>query len=220
MRTDEQIKKDVVDQIYWDGRVDASKVNVEVKDGRVTLIGKVPNYSAFHAAEDDAWAIPKVIAVDNLMEVEYKGEVSIPSDEEIKSNIENMLMWNSYINEASIDVSVQDGIVKLEGSVESLWKKIRAEEIAYDMRGVIEVINELAVVPTKDIVDQVIAEDIVEAIERNAFVRADSVDVEVENGKVTLSGEVADWTAYRVAVDIARNTTGVTEINNNLLITG
>lgn len=216
--SDEQIKKDVVDQVYWDGRVDASKVNVDVRDGVVDLKGKVPDYSAFHAAEEDAWSIPKVIGVNNLLVVEYPGRVNIPSDEEIKKNINNMLLLNSYIDEANIDVSVQEGIVKLEGTVDSLWKKIRVEEIAYDMRGVLEVTNELAVVPTKDIVDQVIAEDIVRALERNAFVDADSVDVEVKNGKVTLSGEVTDWTAYRVAIDTARNTAGVTGINNNLLI--
>jgi osmotically-inducible protein OsmY len=71
----------------------------------------------------------------------------------------------------------------------------------------------------KDIVDQVIAEDIVAAFDRNAFVDADSLDVEVENGKVTLSGAVPYRTAYRTAVDIARNTPGVVDIVNDLVLT-
>jgi hyperosmotically inducible protein len=53
-RTEEQIKRDVVDQLYWDNRVDASDVTVEVSNGTVTLRGTVPTYFASTAALNDA----------------------------------------------------------------------------------------------------------------------------------------------------------------------
>jgi len=218
-RTDERIKQDIVDSLYWDGRVDASKVNVEVTDGEVTLKGKVSHYAAYRASVEDAWDISGVYKVDNQLVVEYPEPASIPTDHELKTNIQSALSWNPDISDTDIDVSVNNGIVKLEGSVDAYWKKIRAEEIAYDMRGVLKVTNELAVVPTKDIVDQIIAADIMAAYDRNVFVDADSVDVKVEKGKVTLSGTVPSRTAYLTAVDIIRNTIGVIDIDNHLDIT-
>ena len=59
---------------------------------------------------------------------------------------------------------------------------------------------------------------LVASFDRNAFVDADSIDVKVENGKVTLSGGVTDQIAFRTAVDIVRNTPEVTDIVNNLFI--
>ena len=55
---DEQIKKAVVDMLYWDSRVDASDIHVEVTDGEVTLRGTVPSYATKEAALFDAWKIP------------------------------------------------------------------------------------------------------------------------------------------------------------------
>jgi len=44
-RSDEVIKKDVVDELYWDNRIDASKVTATVNDGAVTLAGAGPRHS-------------------------------------------------------------------------------------------------------------------------------------------------------------------------------
>lgn len=95
-RSDEQIKKDVVDNLYWDVRVDASKVNVEVTDGEVFLKGTVPNYAAYWASEDDSWTVPEILKVNNQLTVEYPDRTTIPSDDEIKTNIKSTLSWNPY----------------------------------------------------------------------------------------------------------------------------
>ncbi|MFO7783893.1 MAG: BON domain-containing protein [Thermodesulfobacteriota bacterium] len=64
-RTDERIKKDVVDELYWDDRVNASEVYVEVSNGTVTLRGEVPTYFSKTAAHDDALEILGVVSVRN-----------------------------------------------------------------------------------------------------------------------------------------------------------
>lgn len=43
IRADEEIKRDLVDELYWDYRVDASNVKAEVSDGKVRLTGTVPS---------------------------------------------------------------------------------------------------------------------------------------------------------------------------------
>ena len=58
VQTSEEIKKDVVDQLYWDNRIDASSVTVEVDGGRVKLKGTAPTYTAKEAARMDAWSGP------------------------------------------------------------------------------------------------------------------------------------------------------------------
>jgi len=56
------------------------------------------------------------------------------------------------------------------------------------------------------------------SISRNFKVNAENVDVKVQNGEVTLSGTVADWSAYRAVMDAAEFTAGVTDITDNLVI--
>ncbi len=215
-RTDEQIKKEIVDQLYWDGRIDASDVKVEVTEGVVSLTGTVTDYTAFRAADDDAWDIPGILRLDNRLIVQYPAEVRIPEDEKIVSHIENMFWWNPSLDESKITITSENGRVKLEGSVDAYWKKLKAEEIAYSAFGVVDVTDELVVVPAEDIVDEVIGEELAAALERNIYVDVDAINVKVENGKVTLSGTVENTLAFRSAVDTARHTPGVKGVINNL----
>jgi len=122
------------------------------------------------------------------------------------------------IRAREIDVTVANGMVTLEGTVEDTWQKWRAEDLVADLSGVILVENHLTVVPTESFVDQDIAEDIESALERNLYVVADDVTVEVENGTVTLSGTVTSWAARRAAYEAALYTTGVVDVRNLLSV--
>lgn len=217
-RTNEEIKKDVVDQLYWDGRIDASNVKVEVSEGEVVLTGSVPNYTAYQAAHDDAWAMSGVRNVRNDLTIKYPPGVKVPADAEILSNIENLLLWQPNIDSTDMDVIVENGWVTLRGSVDAFWKKIRAEELAMDLAGVLGITNELAVVPTEKFEDKTIAQDIEAAMERNANINTDLIDVEVENGKVTLTGSVPSLKALRSAQRIAEHTPGVLMVDNEIAI--
>jgi osmotically-inducible protein OsmY len=213
---DEEVKKDIVDQLYWDSRVDAANVSVAVEDGAVTLSGTVGNYAALQAASLDAWTTPGVASVENNLKVEY--QVSVPHDQEIRERIERLLEWNPIIDVAEIEVSVNSGWVILEGSVGTLWQKNRAEYIALDVMGVVGITNKLSVVPTKDILDEKIGAAIQGALHRNGEVNANWVNVRVENGKVTLSGTVPTWSAHRAVYEAAIFTVGVKNIENNLRV--
>jgi osmotically-inducible protein OsmY len=214
----EKIKKDIVDQIFWDSRVDASKIQVKVKDGEVVLKGEVPNYNAKSSASRDAWSIEGVRAVRNEIEVKYPVSIEIPTDDEIATNIRTSLTLNRSIDSTDIEITVAGGIVTLEGAVDAYWKKSKVEELASGVAGVIDIVNKLAIVPTENFLDKDIAEDIMGSISRNFKVNAEKVDVKVQNGEVTLSGTVADWSAYRAVMDAAEFTAGVTDITDNLVI--
>ena len=195
-RSSEEIKKDIVDQIYWDSRIDASNVKVEVSERKVILTGKVPSYTAKLAAETDTLTIPEVTSVTNSLEIQYPVGVKPPTDVEIQGNIVNTLIWNTNIDSENIDVSVDKGVVTLEGSAPSYWQKILAEELAYDMTGVLSIVNKLSVVPTESIIDESIAKAVIASIDRNPNIDIDFINVKVEEGIVTLSGTVSNWAAY------------------------
>ncbi|MGM0687210.1 MAG: BON domain-containing protein [Promethearchaeati archaeon] len=217
-RTDEAIKKDIIDELYWDNRVDSSDITVQVDNGDVTLNGTVSDYTSSKNAVLDAWDAEGVTEVKNNLEVEIPTEVSVPTDSEIKSNIADMLEWNASIDASEIEVDVSAGVVTLDGVVDAYWKKLRAEDVTSRATGVLNVVNELAVVPTEDVLDKAIAEDVISALETKFTVNADDVDVKVEDGIVTLSGTLPSWTSYRAAMDAAENTLGVTDVVDQLII--
>ena len=217
-KSQEIIKKDVIDQIYWDARVDASNVVVEVEDGTVTLSGSVPNYDAREAAENDAWSIEGVKWVDNQIKVKFPRTRKIPSDSEIKTSAETSLSLNGNIDSTTIDVSVNNGIVTLEGTVDAYWKKFATESGISGVNGVTSIENKLSIVPTKSIEDESIAEEIMSSLSRKYNVNEEEIDVKVVNGEATLSGTVDSWKAYNEAMDAARYTLGVKDVNDDLVI--
>jgi osmotically-inducible protein OsmY len=217
-RSAEEIKKDVVDQLFWDGRIDAADVQVEVSADRVTLSGTVPTLGARHAADEDAWLIEGVKAVNNQLNVRFPAGVAPPNDETISSNAVNTLLWHPDIDSSDITPVVNEGRLTLKGSVGSYWQKMLAEEITSTLSGVLDVTNELAVVPSKDVTDQSIARALVSGLERNAYVDPETIHIKVQDGVVTLAGEVPNLLAYRSAHDVARYTVGVVNVVNSLTL--
>jgi osmotically-inducible protein OsmY len=136
----------------------------------------------------------------------------------MRARIYRLLDWNPVIDATDIDVSVETGWVTVEGSVDTLWKKDRMEEIVMDLTGVVGMTNKLAVVPTENVLDEEIGESILGALDRNAEIDVNLVDVKVENATVKLSGTVPTRNARRAAYEAALFTQGVSEIVDNLVV--
>lgn len=215
----QEIKKNVVDELYWDSRIDASRVLVDVSDGMVTLKGTVPSYSARQAAEADARAVAGMASVDNQLKVEPLSEIPV-DDQQVKDNAERVLRTNADIGSESIDISVEAGRVTLEGNVSAYWKKVIAADLVGRVSGVTDVNNRIAVVPSEKIDDAIIADQIVHALERNAGTDPEAIHVKVEDGRVTLSGFAPTLHAEHTAAGIARNTAGVKDVVSFIQVQG
>jgi osmotically-inducible protein OsmY len=216
--TDQELQTQVIDKLHWDDRVNAADVGVTVNDAKVTLRGTVPSYRAKALAEQDTKEIEGITEVFNHLQVQYPATIPVPIDEEIASNVVNALSWDPDIDANKIDVSVVGGLLTLRGTVDAYWKKFQVEDIGYGITGVIDIINELAVVPTKKPQDEEIARSIENALERNTFVEAEDVNVVVEDGRVTLTGFVSNWGAWRAAHNVATYTKGVIKVVDGLAI--
>jgi osmotically-inducible protein OsmY len=152
--------------------------------------------------------------------VAFPSTIEVPTDEEIRENVKKALELASDIEDKDIVVIVNDGIVILKGSVPSYWQKSRIEHIIAGITGVFEINDILTIVPTKSFIDKEIAGDIISALERNYSVDAEKIDVLVEDGIVTLSGDVNDWRAYDAAMNTASFTAGIIDIVDHLEIKG
>lgn len=214
---DEIIKRLVVDELYWDERVDASKVKVVVRKGIVSLTGEVPTQADFYAAEADARMIDDVVSVENQIQVLHPRLVP---DKELTTNVETVLIWSPEVDHSQITATARCGWITLTGSAPSCSQKHLAEELAESVTGVIGVTNELTVVSTSRVSDKIIAQEILKGIEHHRDLNPASIDVEVADGKVTLEGSVPHWLAYRTVEELALVTEGVLEVKNHLIFDG
>src|SRR5256712_5927618 len=116
------------------------------------------------------------------------------SDEQIQKDVLAELKWDARLQPNEIGVAVKDGIVTLMGWVDSYTKRWAAEEAAHRVRGVVAVANDIEVrLPVSaERSDADIAAAAIRALEWDAFVPIDKIEVTVSKGWVTLKGEV-EW---------------------------
>ena len=150
--SDEEIRKRIHDDLVRDGSVDVSRIQVTVDKGRVTFSGTVPSYSVRNSITDAASRISDIVWFDNKTTVEHIQ--AMPPDAAIKETVSTYLATDSDMIRTDIRVSVENGIVTLEGSVDEYWKKDEAERIARGARGVSDIVNRLTVVPPRTAADK------------------------------------------------------------------
>lgn len=137
------------------------------------------------------------------------------TDAEIQRNVLDEFKWDARVQPNEIGVVVKDGVVALTGTVDSYMKKWEAEDVALRVRGVRAVANELQVKlhSSAERSDEDIARAAKQALE-SSFDVPDTVSVTVENGFITLRGEV-EWQHQRKAVERkVRNLIGVKGLVN------
>jgi osmotically-inducible protein OsmY len=218
MSKQEETLNKIRDQLLMDSRIDAKKIVVEVSNGTVHLSGTVDSLAALSAAEIAARTIESVKQVDNRIKIRYPGDTPVITDEKISENVLNAIRMDRNIRSELVKVSVEGGVVTLYGSVDSYWSKVRSEEIISSISGVVQIINNLTVVPTVSMDDNTIAQQIREALQRMAEINLESITIVVEKGVVTLTGKVPHWNAYYSAEFAARNTDGVLDVRNELIL--
>jgi osmotically-inducible protein OsmY len=144
------------------------------------------------------------------------------TDTELQHDVMNELKWEPTIKAAEIVVGVTDGVVTLSGYVDTYGEKWAAERTATRVFGVKAVAEQLKVrLPdTFQRRDEDIAQATANALEWNVWLThmIDRIEVVVENGWITLSGDVDWWYQKDTAGDTVRNLLGVRGLTNNIAI--
>ncbi len=139
---------------------------------------------------------------------------------ELQKDVQDAIKWEPLLNAAEIGVTAKDGIVTLTGSVDSYAKKSEAESAAKNVAGVNAVVEKIEINYSGwgTTSDGDIAKEILSAYKWNFQVPNDTVKVKVENGWVTLEGEL-NWNYQRdAAKDAVSHLSGVKGVTNNLTI--
>lgn len=137
------------------------------------------------------------------------------SDSDIKQDVEDEIRWTPNIDPTDIAVAVKNGVVTLTGFVRSYGQKYEAEKAAKRVAGVVGLANDLEVrLPGVDErPDPDIARDAVAAI-KSQLPASEQIKVTVNNGWVTLEGEVEWHYQQQSAEKSVRRLKGVKGVSN------
>lgn len=215
MKTDAQIKEDVLAALKWSTDVKAEHIGVTVHNGAVTLSGHVPTYWQKRAAKEAAKAVAEVKAVVDDVNVRLGGEMRL-SDEGLAERIANVLKWNVSNKAQAVIAEVKDGTVTLTGQVDWQAQRLNIQQNVGHVAGVVNVINLITIRQRAAAGD--IKQQIKEALERHADIEASSIAVEAANGVVTLSGTAESLAELDRIEDAAWDAPGVSKVVNNVRV--
>jgi osmotically-inducible protein OsmY len=212
-KTDTELQDDVLLELSYEPSVNVTDIGALVENGTVTLNGYATSYIEKWAAVN---AVKRVNGVQAIID---EIEVNIPdayyrTDEDITAAIIDRIAWSTIIPSDVVEVIVNDGWVSLAGEVEWWYQLNAAVDLVQQIMGVTGVSNGISV--QSKAVKMAIEEDINLALKRSAIVDVDRIQVESENNKVVLRGDVRSFAARDEAERIAWSEPGVWSVDNHL----
>jgi osmotically-inducible protein OsmY len=143
--------------------------------------------------------------------------VPLPTDDEIQARVEESLTHDAAIaDHGTFRVKCEEGIVTLGGKADTLSILMQAERIAGDVRGVLDVVVQVAL-PTSGIADSQILLEIQSSLRMPTF-RGDHIAVAVMGGEVHLNGTTVTYSHKLLAERAAAEVPGVVSVQNNLRV--
>ena len=215
MKSDSQLKQEVEEELMDYPSVDATGIGVAVVDGIVTLSGHVPDYANKVAAEKCAFrvagVVPVVVGIDvHLRESEQR------TDEDIALSVSAVLNRLAGLEEHATKIKVEKRRVTLGGEVGDGYRSHIAEKNIIHMRGVTGLTNNVRISGSASPLD--IGYNIRRAIQRHTDRELKHLGVEVDDGKVILSGRLSSSIERSIVSGAARSTPGVKAVVDRLVI--
>jgi osmotically-inducible protein OsmY len=141
-------------------------------------------------------------------------------NEILQRDVLDAIKWEPQLNAAQIEVTANNGIISLKGNVDLPEKRLKAKNTAKQVPGVLEVLENIQVKinswEQKNDFD--IAQAVLNAFAWNWNTLNDSIQVKVENGHVTLTGELEWYYQKEAATRAVTNLIGVKGVDNNIVI--
>ena len=142
------------------------------------------------------------------------------TDRQLQKDVIDELAWDPAVEASRVGVEVEDGIVTLSGHVRSYAEKWNAEQAAQRVAGVKGVAVDLGVALPGGMehTDVELAKRVLSALDWSISVPRNAVKVSVEDGWVTLAGDV-DWAYARDAAEsCVRSLIGIKGVINKIAV--
>lgn len=215
MKSNQELQTDVQNAIKWEPLLHAAEIGVTVKDGIVTLSGNVDSYTKKINAERATKNVVGVKAIAEEIKINY-GSSFQKNDAEIAKEILGAWKNNWQVPDDKIKVKVEDGWVKLDGTVAWNYQKEASEKAINHLIGVKGVTNLITIdSDSKDNIEEHAVED---ALNRNWSINANDIKVDVKMNKVKLTGLVKSLYQKEEAGRLAWNAPGVCAVENELAV--
>ncbi len=242
LKSNEEIKTAVESALEKDPKITATDLSVFVSNGIVTLKGQVDSLKSCRVAVQDTRNTVGVAIVKNHLKV--KPLPVFVNDTELEQIIENAFKRDTYVEDYEITVDVNNGVADLYGSVDTYFEKARAEDVASIIQGIYAVDNNIQIqkgwIPyfynpfvdetnvrdygwyafkglDKQKQDWKILRSIKQELWWSPFVDEDQVNVEVDDGRATLTGQVDSMMEYDAATENALEG-GAVSVDNDLVV--
>jgi len=215
MKTDSELKQDVENELKWEPMVNEAHIGVAANGGVVSLTGHVISFAEKYAAEKVAKRVYGVKAVANELDIRLHNG-AMRSDDQIAQACLSALKNHSLVPYEKLKVVVSNGIVSLEGEVDWQYQRDSALNAVRDLIGVVSVNSRISIKARtlpKDVKNKIIA-----AFHRNADIDARRIEVQTQEGKVVLHGNVRSWSEREQAQSAAWAAPGVTAVENDIVV--
>lgn len=215
----------------------AFDISVDVDGNTAVLTGSVESEVERDLAEQIALGVDGITSVDNQVTVDAEHDgaqadsqsdfAQTVQDATITATVKSKLLWNNNTDGMDINVETNNGVVTLNGTAPSSASRDLAENLAENTNNVRRVENNLEVAPDGDdrdtadrgrtagdtVNDAWVTSKVKSSYLFNRNLSGMDIEVETNNGQVTLAGEVANDTEKALAVEVAENIRGVTGVN-------
>lgn len=215
MKTDSDLKHDILTELAWDPVVPEAKVGVAVSDGVVTLSGHLDTYAEKIATQRAVERVSGVQAIALEIDVVPQG-VHKRSDTEIAMAAEQALGWNTSVPKDRVKVAVEKGWVTLSGELDWNFQRGAVERMIRPLKGVLGITDNITLkslpIPAN------LSARIQDALTRQASREARRIEIAVDGSVVTLRGHVHSWAERNAAEGATWSAPGVSRVDNQLTV--
>jgi osmotically-inducible protein OsmY len=137
----------------------------------------------------------------------------------LQQGVQDELKWEAFVDATRIGVmTTQPGVITLTGTVLTFAERLNAERAAKRVQGVCAVANDIEVLPLGSMKrsDTDLAQAVVHALEWDIAIPDEKIKACVEDGRVTLEGEVALPFQRTAAENAVRRLHGVRGVTNQI----
>ncbi|SCZ02789.1 BON domain-containing protein [Alkaliphilus peptidifermentans] len=211
---DHNLAGEIKNRLHEEMQASAMDINLFCRNGHVHLSGIVDLYAEKKTAESIIKQIDGVKSIENKITIAMDSNIT---DKHIEKEVTDKLLHQEKDSVKGVGIKVNDGVVSLIGSVNTLKEVDLAMKAAAENRGVKDVVNNLSIASSGEFTDTAISDKIIQELSQTNLSFRD-VHREVSGGVVSLFGYLDNQQEVELAKEITMGIEGVKKVINHIKV--